>query len=383
MVSFHKWMVGLALAIIMLSALGINALLFSARNFQFNLAQVAPATNGIISVQELMGVDAQIKEIVRSTEEPRGALIQVQQELATLEGELTQTEAQVNASRAEVAGGLAALESKAGVVVAEAAATLDADALQGRIMALAQQSGLAPSDQQAVAALRGQAEQLSKLEDSLTARDGERARLVAQQRLVGGQVAEADRRVFALKQSVVSDYESYDRIRSEVMALRATSPLGVGSFLVQAHPTFMSTILVLLMGALGAILYLFPAYMSRETPVTFAEIAVRLIFGMVTALAFYIVANATLAGFSFVPGQSASGSAAMLNPFTVSLIGVIAGVMADDIARWIKNRGSELFGASPAAAPTASTPRPAPSQPAAAPAYEEGGVNPHGGLPPV
>ncbi|MGE3143599.1 MAG: hypothetical protein AB7L65_09775, partial [Hyphomonadaceae bacterium] len=200
----------------------------------------------------------------------------------------------------------------------------------------------------------------------------------SQQRLVGAQVAEADRRILALKQGVVGNYDQYDAIRSEVVSLMRTSPLGVGATLVQLHPTFMSTVLVLLMGALGAILYLFPAYMSRANPVTFAEIVVRLIFGMCTALAFYIVANATVAGVSFVPGQQGVQSASLLNPFTVSLIGIVAGVMADDIARWIKSRGSELFGGQqlPSSPTTAAT---------TASNVDPGftGVNPHGGPPNV
>ena len=70
------------------------------------------------------------------------------------------------------------------------------------------------------------------------------------------------------------------------------SPLAASASLAQAHPALLSPMLVLLMGALGALLYLFPAYLNRPAPVTMAEIAVRLIFGMCAALAFYELANA-------------------------------------------------------------------------------------------
>lgn len=377
MISFHKWMVGIALTVIMVTALGTNALLFSARNFQFNLAQIAPTTNGVISVQELMDVETQIRQIESDTAGPRGEQIQVERQLAALAEADSTTQNAANTARAEIAGDIAAIEARTGAPVAETAALMDAPALESRIAQLAARPNLPPEDQTQIAALRGQVQQLGELEEQLTDGDEQRAVLVSQQRLVGGQVAEADRRIFALKQTVVPNYEQYDIIHSEVVALINTSPLGIGAGLVQMHPTFMSTVLVLLMGALGAILYLFPAYMSRANPVTFAEIIVRMIFGMCTALAFYIVANATLAGFSFVPGQAAQGAAAMLNPFTVALIGIIAGVMADDIARWIKNRGSELFGG---AAPAASTTTTATTQ-----SVDAGfsGVNPHGGPPDV
>lgn len=375
--TFHKWFVGAFLTVFMVLALGVNAMLFSARNFQFNLAQMAPSTNGVISVNELMAVDHEIRQIQADTAQPRGALIQIEQNIAALDADGAAAQAQMNTARAEIAGEVATIETRVGAPPTQSASLLDAPALADRVSSLAARH-LAPNDQQAVAALSGQVQHLNTLAGTVGERDAQRTTLVAQQRLVGTQVAEADRRIFALKQSVVPNYEQYDIIRSEVVALMNTSPLGIGAALVQTHPTFMSTLLVLLMGALGAILYLFPAYMSRTNPVTFAEIIVRMVFGMCTALAFYIVANATLAGFSFVPGQAAQGSAAMLNPFTVSLIGIIAGVMADDIARWIKNRGSELFGGQVAAAPP-------PATTATTSSVDPGftGVNPHGGIPPV
>jgi hypothetical protein len=177
---------------------------------------------------------------------------------------------------------------------------------------------------------------------------------------------------------VLDAVEHYDRLRSEALALVATSPLGLGAALVQAHPTVMSTVLVLLMGLLGAILYLFPAYMSRPTPVTFAEIGVRSLFGMVTALAFYIVANASIAGLAFVPGGAGGEAATAVNPFTVSLIGIVAGIMADDIAKWIHRRGGELLGAGGAPQTPASSP--ASARPGVGSDAGPGaGVNPHGG----
>src|SRR5262245_42604830 len=94
------------------------------------------------------------------------------------------------------------------------------------------------------------------------------------------------------------------------------------------------------MGALGSLLYLFPAYLNRPLPVTMAEIAVRLIFGMCAALAFYVLANAAIAGFAIgsnVPNAPSTSSA--LNPFTVSLVGIVAGVMSEDLAKWIQERG--------------------------------------------
>lgn len=122
--------------------------------------------------------------------------------------------------------------------------------------------------------------------------------------------------------------------------------------------------LVLLMGALGSLLYLFPAYLNRPQPVTMAEIAVRLIFGMCAALAFYVLTNAAIASFSLGSSAEEGGTSSTLNPFTVSLIGIVAGVMSEDIAKWIQERGRGILTQGGA------TPSPEP---------EFTGINPHGG----
>src|SRR5262249_50380503 len=131
----------------------------------------------------------------------------------------------------------------------------------------------------------------------------------------------------------------------------------------------LSIALVILMGALGALLYLFPAYLTRPVPVTMAEIVVRLIFGACSALAFYVLANAGVAAFSLSSDAHQATTSASLTPFTVSLIGIIAGVTAEDIAKWIQDRGRGIFQQGGQAA----------TQAAAQVDAGFTGVNPHGG----
>ena len=73
------------------------------------------------------------------------------------------------------------------------------------------------------------------------------------------------------------------------------------------------------------------------------EIAVRLIFGMCAALAFYVLANAAIAGFSIASSVQQATTSSTLNPFTVSLVGIVAGVLSEDIAKWIQERGRGIF----------------------------------------
>lgn len=339
--SIHKWLVGLFLAVIMVLALATNAVLFSARSFQYNLAELAPASNGIIDVQNFLAAEENIARIEKGVEMQRGEVLQVEQELKAVQDRAQKLANDSASAGAQLAIQVQDLEDRAGVVEPVTPLT-DAGALSDRLSAVARAAKLPPAEKPTVLALVGEAERVQQLEQDAAqaAADAQAAQIRA--RGAGGAVADADRQILALKAQLVPDgYEHYQAIKSETNALIKSSPLGVGASLVQMHPQFLSIALVLLMGALGGILYLFPAYMSRANPVTFAEIAVRMIFGMCTAIAFYIVVNASIAGFAFVPGQT--GGAAALNPFSVSLIGIVAGVMADDIAKWIRQRGTEVL----------------------------------------
>jgi hypothetical protein len=354
--TFYKFAVGVVLTAAMVAVLALAALVFSARDFQYGVAQVSPRTNGLVSFEQLKAADDQASQIETESAGPRGELLEINQQIATLDAEVQSAENAANEARAAMVGAIAGIEERARVQAAQsAAADLTAQGLSQRITALAARPGLSAADQQGVAQLRAQVAELAEQETALDDRSAERAALVARQRLVTGQVAEANRRIFALQQSVVPDYEHFTRIRGEAEALESLSPFGVSAFLAQGHPALLSTSLVLLMGALGSLLYLFPAYLNRPVPVTMAEIVVRLIFGMCAALAFYVLANAAIAGFSMGSGVEQATTSSLLNPFTVSLVGIVAGVMSEDIAKWIQDRGRGIFqqGGAAASAPAA------------------------------
>ncbi|MBL8537511.1 MAG: hypothetical protein JNM59_08935 [Hyphomonadaceae bacterium] len=342
--TFYKFAVGVVLALAMIAVLTMSALVFSARDFQFGVQQLSPQTGGMISFAKLEESNRLIDEIEDSTSAPRGEERDVRNQIADLDAQIESATQAADEMRADMVGVIAAIERDANLQPSEsAAADTTAQALSQRINALAGRSGLAPADQQRVAQLRGQVQQLAAREEALDDLDAQRAALVSRQRLVSGQVAEANRRVLALQSSVVPDSDLYERVRGEAHALQAMSPLGLSASLAQGHPALLSTLLVLLMGALGALLYLFPAYLNRAIPVTIAEIIVRLIFGMCAALAFYVLANAAIAGFSIASSVQQATTSSALNPFTVSLVGIVAGVMSEDIAKWIQERGKGIF----------------------------------------
>jgi hypothetical protein len=368
--SIYKFMVGVVLALAMIIVLALSFLTFSARDFQFGVQQISPTTDGLISFQRLAEADRQIQQLQQGSAGPRGEQLQIQQRVTALDTQAQAAQASVNDARAGIVGSIADIEARASVQPAQsAAADVSAQALSQRINTLAGRPGLSPGDQRSVTTLRAEVQHMSEQEASHDDTNAERTALQSRQRLVDGQVAESDRQIFALQQQVLPDYQQYARVRNEAYALQSMSPLGISAFLAQGSPSLLSPLLVVLMGALGSLLYLFPAYLNRPQPVTMAEIAVRLIFGMCAALALYVLLNATIAGISITQNNAQASTSSLLNPFTVSLIGIIAGVLSEDIAKWIQDRGRGIFtqGGAPAA----------PAQPAA----DDTGsmINPHGG----
>lgn len=362
--TIYKFSVGVVLAAAMMAVLGMSALVFSSRDFQFGVAQISPSTNGLIDFAKLDEADRQIQQLEAESAAPRGELLEIDRQIGAIDQQAQDAQRTSNEARAAMVGAIADIEARANVQAGESvAADMSAQGLSQRITALAARPGLPPADQQGIASLTVQVQQLAAQEEAGDDRSAERSALVARQRLVSGQVAEANRRVFALQQSVVPDYEHYQRVRGEAYALRNLSPLGVSAFLAQGHPALLSTVLVLLMGGLGSLLYLFPAYLNRPAPVTMAEIIVRLIFGMCAALAFYVLANAAIAGFSIASSVQQATTSSVLNPFTVSLVGIVAGVMSEDIAKWIQDRGRGIFqqGGATASSPVPPAPEPAPT----------------------
>ncbi|HET9230518.1 MAG TPA: hypothetical protein VFO00_04480 [Vitreimonas sp.] len=355
--TFHKFAVGSVLAVAMVGVLGTSALVFSSRDFQFGVAQVAPTTNGRVDFAELDRVEAEIATIRDASQGTREDLAEVQEHLAALD----RSEAAVNQSRAEIVGDVARIEQSANVE-ASASAGMTTQGLSQRINTLAGQSSLSAPDQQRVATLASDVRDLAAQEAAVASTSAERAALNEQQRLVGDQVAQSDSQIRTLQARVVPETDHYDRIRNEARSLQSLSVFGASAYLAQGHPSLLSTVLVLLMGALGSLLYLFPAYLNRPEPVTMAEIFVRLVFGMCAALSLYVLANAAIAGFSIGSGVAQATTSSLLNPFTVSLVGIVAGVLSEDIAKWIQERGRGVFtqggvaSARPAAAPQENAP---------------------------
>ncbi len=352
--TFHRWFAGFFLLILMVIALFVNSLLFSARSFQDNLAHIAPDTGGVIRLADLEQVETTVSMLKNQTAPQRGELAQLELRVAAVKKDVETARDTILAIEARMRARTAELEAAAGLTPGAGGGAFDAADVSQRLDRVAAVRTLEAGAREAVIAVRAELAKLPDLEVALSAHETDLADLEAERARASEFVSTSERTILGLQGQFGGDFT---RVRNEAQALVASTPFGLGPRIVEMHPTFLSTMLVLIMGALGALLYLFPAYLNRANRIFFADIVVRLVFGMVVALAFYIVANASLAGFAFVPGGETGSTGASLNPFTVSLIGITAGIMADDIAAWILKRGRELIGGGvPMAAPRVAPP---------------------------
>jgi hypothetical protein len=373
--TLYKFLVGLVLTIAMIAVLSLSALVFSARDFQFGVAQFSN-TSGLVDFKQLEQINSLIEQSRSESAAARGENQQITNRLTDLQAKVDQAQDAATQARAQVVHQIADLEQRVNVQPSTALVQdTSAQALAQRLNAVAARQ-LSPGDQQTVALLRGRVQDVAEKESSHDDSSAERTALMTRQQLVSGQVTESDQTILGLEQRVLpSSPDQFNRIYGEAQALQKLSPLGVSAYMAQGSPSILSTLLVLLMGALGSLLYLFPAYLNRPQPVTMAEIAVRLIFGMCAALAFYVLANATISGVAIASNATQASTASTLNPFTVSLIGIVAGVLSEDIAKWIQDRGRGIF-TQGGASVTPAVPAPAAST---SDDVTFSGVNPHGG----
>src|SRR5690606_9694698 len=159
-------------------------------------AQNSPTTNGLISFAQLEAAERQIQQLGADSAAPRGGLLEIDQQIASRGTPGQAAQATTREARAAKLGAVADRETRANLPTAQsAAADMSAQGLSQRITALAARPGLPPADQQGIANLSVQVQQLASQEEALDDRSAERAALVARQRLVSGQVAEANRRV--------------------------------------------------------------------------------------------------------------------------------------------------------------------------------------------
>lgn len=376
--SLWRTLIGLVLTAVMVATLLACAITFSARSFQHNFAQISGNGTGVVSLAAI----GRIAERAAAAEAEIAPLRLQMQERQREEGELGAKVMSLNMAAQEAGAridlALKPLESR---LELNGGTVLDAGSLAQRISALANSPQLNEAERAALADASKQLDLLvrkaAQANNAAAAQDRVREELAYSQGLIGASEARQQGQEGAFK-------GNFDQIRAEIEALEKTSPYGMGLTLAQIHPAFLSTLLACLSGALGAIFYLFPAFMMGMRQVNLWHIVMRWLMGVTAAFVFMIVANAadSLLGFG---GAGNAIPQPSLNPFTIAGLGLVAGVMSEDIAQWIHQRGVYLFSQGKVGqvvrgveSRTMPAPNVAPS-PTGIDVGQGGLVNPHGG----
>jgi hypothetical protein len=219
--TFYKFAVGALLTAAMLAVLGLGALVFSARDFQYGVRQISGSTIGVISFARLAEAERRIDQIMEESSSQRGEKVEIEKQLEELDKAARSDDDTANQVRAVMVRGIAEIESRATAQPgASAAADISTPGLTHRVNTLASRSGLAPSDQQSVANLRVQAQALAEHDATAEERNDQRAALATRQQLVGGQVLEVERRISALQAGVNSTSKCAARPRRCVRSVR-------------------------------------------------------------------------------------------------------------------------------------------------------------------
>lgn len=381
-----RWFVGLALTIAMLITLLACALTFSARSFQHNFAQISGNRTGVVSMAEIGRIASDMAALERASEPQRRQIAEAERKRAELGARIITLRTEAEAAAAQIDQGLQAIEAR--IDPAQSFAGAEPALLEQRLARVAA-ADIPAEDGAQAQRLRAQLDEATRLFEQADAAAREQAAL-------GEQSAQLQALINTNLDAALNDEAqafagNFSQVRAEVESLVRTSPYGLALTLAEIHPVFLSTLLVCLSGALGSLLYLFPAYLSNEREISIEDIVVRMLFSMLTAFGFMVALNAANTVLA-LGGQETTGATASLNPFTVAGLGVIAGVMADDIAKWIRDRGVSFLGGGRAGGslvrdfgartPAASTPKPSPAVVARAQEVSAslgGMANPHGG----
>jgi hypothetical protein len=149
--------------------------------------------------------------------------------------------------------------------------------------------------------------------------------------------------------SVKSNLDDAGRAKIENALYEITPILGVigrlMNRLVTAPPEVLALSLVILMGILGSLLQIVHSFFRQDVQESYGIYFVRIAAGGVTALVIFIVAKA---GIPIVADASRLGGDAPINPYFISFLAIISGLLSEQAIASVEARGAQFFPANPA-----------------------------------
>jgi hypothetical protein len=151
----------------------------------------------------------------------------------------------------------------------------------------------------------------------------------------------------SIKAGLSSNPEMKSRVENTFYELASgeddsRSPVRFSSLLITTRPDMLALWLVILMGVLGSSLQMTSAYFKEpDREVTIGSYFLHLSVGAITALAIFIVAKA---GVPVIADASRLGGDAAINPYFVSFLAIVSGLLSENALASIEAQGKRLFG---------------------------------------
>jgi len=120
------------------------------------------------------------------------------------------------------------------------------------------------------------------------------------------------------------------------------------NLLVTTQPDILTLTLVILMGVLGSSLQMTYAFFKQHRVEKVGAYLLRICVGAITALVIFIVAKA---GVPIIADATRLGGDAAINPYFVSFLAIISGLMSENAILSVQNQGARVFGAGAPAEP--------------------------------
>jgi hypothetical protein len=119
--------------------------------------------------------------------------------------------------------------------------------------------------------------------------------------------------------------------------------------MVTTQPDILTLTLVILMGVLGSSLQMTHAFFKQHRIEKVGAYLLRICVGAITALVIFIVAKA---GVPVIADATRLGGDASINPYFVSFLAIISGLMSENAILSVQNQGAKFFGADMPAEPS-------------------------------
>jgi hypothetical protein len=146
------------------------------------------------------------------------------------------------------------------------------------------------------------------------------------------------------------DEAGRSRIESALYELQPSTGLlsRIHNKLITAQPDVLTLFLVILMGVLGSALQITHAFFIENRIERPGSYFLRVCVGAITALVIFIVAKA---GIPVIADATKLGGEAPINPYFVSFIAILSGLLSENAIASVQAQGTKFFGSNLPAAP--------------------------------